>query len=375
MGTDPSNDIVLRAGSAPAQVGVFDFRQGTTTFHAAEGVEVKQQGRVVRSAMLTPGPGTGAAPADALVVGTFTLWLHQSGARFAVRVRDPQSPLRTGFTGWQMVSDQPHVPDHRTLLPYDTSKAVTVPNIMGDLEHYTSPGIVQFELQGQTLHLQPVLRGRTDYSSCFATRRVGTKPMERRVSWSRMDHKTGRCSWISIKQSIRRARTIRIRRVRCRSRRIDYRFASRRASCSTTNEARQSRGNHENQHPDRKPQYMGAKANEEERFYWGSSEPERRFPRSQKWYTKLNPIVVVNARTLRMTGTACQTLRSRGSLTLVSNGSAARRRVDDTKKSTRKGLHERAYSRNKSGKCLIAKPPRMGAITAVRPAIALKTEK
>jgi uncharacterized protein len=159
VGTDPANDLVLRAGSAPAHVGVFDVRQDTVTFHAAEGVAVRQQGRVVRSTTLTPGPGTGAAPADALVVGPVTLWLHQSGARLAVRVRDPHNPLRTGFRGCKWFPVNPTYRITGRFLPYDTPKAVTMPNIMGDLEHYTSPGSVQFELQGHTLRLQPVSTG------------------------------------------------------------------------------------------------------------------------------------------------------------------------------------------------------------------------
>jgi hypothetical protein len=160
IGTDPTNDIVLRAGSAPPHVGVFDFREGTATFRAAEGVEIKQQGRGIRSTTLTPGPGTGAAPADALMVGALTLWLHQSGERFAVRIRDPQSPLRAGFTGckWFPVNLAYRITGR--FLPYDTPKAVTMPNVMGDLEHYTSPGLVQFELHGQTLSLQPMSTGK-----------------------------------------------------------------------------------------------------------------------------------------------------------------------------------------------------------------------
>lgn len=160
IGTDPNNDMVLRTWSAPPHVGVFEFRQGVTTFRVAEGIEVKQQGRIVRSATLMPGPGTGAAPVDALSVGALTLWLHQSGDRFAVRVRDPHSQLRTGFTGCKWFPANPVYRVTGRFLPYDAPKAVTMANIMGDSEHYTSPGLVQFGLQGQILQLQPVSTGK-----------------------------------------------------------------------------------------------------------------------------------------------------------------------------------------------------------------------
>lgn len=159
IGADPTNDLVLPAGSAPAHVGVFELDDTTVRFTAAEGVEVHQQGHVVRSATLTPGPGTGAAPPDALQVNALTFWLHQSGERLAIRLRNPHHPLRTAFTGchWFPVS-----PPYRLVgrfLPYERPKAVTMANIMGDLEPYTSPGLVEFSLHGQQLRLEPVTTG------------------------------------------------------------------------------------------------------------------------------------------------------------------------------------------------------------------------
>jgi uncharacterized protein len=159
IGTDSTNDLVLHASSVPGRIGSFDVHQGKVTFRTAEGVEARQQGNLVHSATLAPGPGTGAAPADALVVGALTLWLHQSGERLAIRVRDPQSPLRAGFTGCKWFPGNPEYRVSGRFLPYDSPKAVTMPNVMGDVEHYTSPGVVQFELQGKSLSLQPVSTG------------------------------------------------------------------------------------------------------------------------------------------------------------------------------------------------------------------------
>lgn len=156
IGTDSTNDLVLHTSAAPARIGSFKVHQGQVTFRAENGIAVKQRGDLVHAAALIPGPGTGAAPADALVVGALTLWLHQSGERLAIRVRDPQSPLRTGFSGCKWFPGNPEYRVSGRFLPYDSPKAVTMPNIMGDAEHYTSPGVVQFELQGKSLSLQPV---------------------------------------------------------------------------------------------------------------------------------------------------------------------------------------------------------------------------
>jgi uncharacterized protein len=54
VGTGPTNDIILPAGSAPAQVGGFAVQDGKTTFKAAKGVTVMQHGKSIRTATLVP---------------------------------------------------------------------------------------------------------------------------------------------------------------------------------------------------------------------------------------------------------------------------------------------------------------------------------
>jgi hypothetical protein len=159
VGAGPTNDIILPADSAPARVGVFIMRNGRLTFAAVEGVEVTQGGKKVRTATLEPGPGTGASPPDALVVGRLTLWLHKSGERSAIRLRDKTSQLRKDFVGcrWFPVDPTYRIAAH--FVSYAEPKPVTMTNVLGDLEHYTSPGVVEFTLHGQKLRLEPVSAG------------------------------------------------------------------------------------------------------------------------------------------------------------------------------------------------------------------------
>jgi uncharacterized protein len=159
VGTGPTNDIILPAGSAPAQVGGFAVQDGKTTFKAAKGVTVMQHGKSIRTATLVPGPGTGATPDDAFTVGRLTLWLHKSGERFAIRLRDKTSQLRKNFTGCRWFPVDPTYRVTARFVPYAEPKPVIMTNILGDREHYTSPGIVEFTLHGQELHLEPVSSG------------------------------------------------------------------------------------------------------------------------------------------------------------------------------------------------------------------------
>jgi uncharacterized protein (DUF1684 family) len=159
IGTGPTNDLILPPDSAPAHVGVFTVQPGKLTFAAAAEATVIQGGKSIRSATLKPGPGTGASPDDALTVGRLTLWLHKSGERLAIRVRDKTSQLRKDFTGCRWFPVDPTYRVTARFIPHPEPKPVIMANILGDREQYISPGLVEFTLHGQELRLEPVSAG------------------------------------------------------------------------------------------------------------------------------------------------------------------------------------------------------------------------
>ena len=154
VGSAADNDIVLPADAAPAHVGVFRLEHGTTTFRAEPGVAVWQHGEKVHTASL----GVGTA-SDALRIGRLSLWVHTSGQRFALRLRDPDHPLRKTFTGLRWFPIEAAYRVEARFEPYERPKSVTMLNILGDLERFQSPGQVVFELRGQTVRLEPVVGG------------------------------------------------------------------------------------------------------------------------------------------------------------------------------------------------------------------------
>ena len=82
-------------------------------------------------------PGQPAAQPDKIRVGRVEFHLHESGDRLALRVRDPESPIRIGFQGprWFPVSESARV--LATLKPFETPRVVDVRNILGDNEPYS----------------------------------------------------------------------------------------------------------------------------------------------------------------------------------------------------------------------------------------------
>ena len=169
-GSAADNDIVLPADAAPAHVGVFRLEHGTTTFQAAPGVEVFQHGEKVQTASL----GVGAV-SDALSIGRLSLWVHTSGQRFALRLRDPDHPLRKTFTGLRWFPVDAAYRVEARFEPYERPKSVTMLNILGDLERFQSPGQVVFALRGQTVRLEPVVGGPNELFFVFRDATSGTE--------------------------------------------------------------------------------------------------------------------------------------------------------------------------------------------------------
>jgi uncharacterized protein (DUF1684 family) len=152
FGSDPSNAIVLPAGRAPAHAGVFYFENGSVRVEMAEGVAATLDGQPVRRAELRPAGG--GRPADTLVLGRLSLFVHKSGERLAIRLRDLDSELRRTFRGCRWYPVKPEYRVVGRFIPYDAPQERKVPNILGDEERYVTNGVVAFTLAGREYRLE-----------------------------------------------------------------------------------------------------------------------------------------------------------------------------------------------------------------------------
>ncbi len=153
LGTDKSKTIVLPEGSAPGSVGVFEFHDGQTTFRADSGVKVTVNGAPV--AFSTLKPDTAGAP-DVLQVNDLTMFVIKRGQRFAVRLKDKNSPMRGKFTGLKFFPPDERYRVTARFVPYNPPKMIPVPNILGETEQEASPGYVEFTLNGHQCRLDPI---------------------------------------------------------------------------------------------------------------------------------------------------------------------------------------------------------------------------
>ena len=153
FGSDPASDIVLPPG-APAHAGTFALHDGKVAVTAASGVGFVLNGHTVTNASLK---SDAIGIPDRIGLQDLTLWVHQSGDRLAIRLRDKNNHLRKEFTGlkWYPLNEAYLVDGE--FVPYDMPKTMQIPNILGDIDPMTSPGTATFSLGGQRMQMVAIV--------------------------------------------------------------------------------------------------------------------------------------------------------------------------------------------------------------------------
>ena len=148
VGTATSNDFVLPEDSAPAVVGVFKFHDRKATFHAEEGVSITRDGKPIQKVELEMGES------HAIAINDLKMWLHHSGERLAIRLRDLNASYRREFAGLDWYPVDPSFRVQATFTPHAEEKKVEMLNILGDIEVFEVAGYVDFELHGQKVRME-----------------------------------------------------------------------------------------------------------------------------------------------------------------------------------------------------------------------------
>lgn len=151
-GSAPTNDIVLPA-SVPASVGRFVLEGTAVKFEPAAGAPVTLRGQPVINPVTLRDDGSQGT--DELVIGDVRIVLHLTGDRRSIRVRDPNGPLARGFLGFQWFPIDERYRVTAKFIPDTTQHKLSVLNTFGDQDQYSTDGVVEFTLFGQTMRLRP----------------------------------------------------------------------------------------------------------------------------------------------------------------------------------------------------------------------------
>jgi hypothetical protein len=86
-----------------------------------------------------------------------TLVVLHRGDRFALRIKDSQSPTRTGFRGLHWYPPDPKYRVTAKWMPFTPPHTEKIPTIIGTTLDMPAPGLAEFTLNGKTVQLEPVL--------------------------------------------------------------------------------------------------------------------------------------------------------------------------------------------------------------------------
>jgi uncharacterized protein (DUF1684 family) len=85
-----------------------------------------------------------------------TLVVLLRGGRYALRIKDANSPTRTGFHGLNWYPPNPHFRVIAHWIPFTPPHIEKIPTVIGSSLNLPAPGVAEFTLDGKTLRLEPV---------------------------------------------------------------------------------------------------------------------------------------------------------------------------------------------------------------------------
>jgi uncharacterized protein len=156
VGSAPDNHIRL-SDAAPAHLGVIevsgsDIRLAAPAGGFTDGVQL--DGVPAQAAKLAD---DAAEKPSVIKAGTLTILLLHRGDRYALRVKDSQSPTRLNFHGLHWYEPNPHYRVEARWIPFVPVKKIKVASIIGVTDEMPAPGVAEFTLDGKTFQLEPVL--------------------------------------------------------------------------------------------------------------------------------------------------------------------------------------------------------------------------
>ena len=185
FGAAQDNQIQVRA-QAPDHMGLLTVSGGKTAAGRSMSGPVSQAAPILQ--LLAP---AGGFPADLTVDGAparegqlvvtagkatviawhgLTLAIQERGSRFALRIQDANAPTRADFRSLNWYAPNARFRVMARWIPFDTPHTEKIPTGQGTTLDMPTPGVAEFTLDGQLLHLAPVMEDREGKTLFFILR-------------------------------------------------------------------------------------------------------------------------------------------------------------------------------------------------------------
>lgn len=157
FGTATDCSIKIRA-QAPPRFGVLTVSGTTVQLLAPAGgfpADFQLDGKPAREGILSADDNKPSI----LTWHGLTMVVLPRGGRYALRIKDADSPTRTGFHGLHWYAPDPRFHVTAKWIPYTEPHVERIPTIINTTLNMPAPGVAEFTLEGKTLRLEPVFEG------------------------------------------------------------------------------------------------------------------------------------------------------------------------------------------------------------------------
>lgn len=153
-------DAHVRLPDGAAVVGSLHLGpDGVVTLLPAPGGDLTVNGeRAAEQTLATDMTGT----PDLMRTGRVLFYLIARGDRIGVRVKDPENPTRRDFPGLERYPIDPAFRVTASFEPYPEPKEVAIPTVIGEPSMMLAPGLLRFEIDGESVSLEPYISNPDD---------------------------------------------------------------------------------------------------------------------------------------------------------------------------------------------------------------------
>jgi uncharacterized protein (DUF1684 family) len=155
VGLAADNSVRLN-GHAPEHLGVIEVDGSQLKFVAPEGGFPKYLYLDGQPAHEGPLESDDGKPSLLTTENLSMVVLHR-GDRFALRIKDSESPTRTGFRGLHWYPAEAKYRVTAKWIPFVPAHTEKIPTIIGTTLDMPAPGLAEFTLDGKTVQIEPVL--------------------------------------------------------------------------------------------------------------------------------------------------------------------------------------------------------------------------
>ncbi len=156
VGSDTGDMVRLPAGRAPAYLGSIFQKNGTFTFLAARGADIRWKDSAITRIQLHHDQEPGYDP-TILSTGSLSFYVIKRGEQYGVRIKDTNNPARVNFKGLEFFPIDPSLRLEAAFEPYTPPKVLQIASVIGTTESDSCPGALVFDINGTQYRLDAVI--------------------------------------------------------------------------------------------------------------------------------------------------------------------------------------------------------------------------